>query len=116
MKESQNGSSTGKWVLLAIGLLVIVTIGIYLSTGRGYGKVSDRSYKVATALYGACLSKNEARLEKISQLIVDDEGTEEPIPSHERVWLETIVEQAQDGNWESAAKSSKRMMEDQVEY
>jgi len=116
MKDSQNGSSVGKWVLLAIGLLVMVTIGIYLSVGRGYGKVSDRSYKVATALYGACLSKNEARLEAVSKLIVDDEGADESIPSHEREWLTSIVEQAQDGNWESAAKSSKRMMEDQVEY
>jgi len=114
MNKSQQNSSTGKWILLAVGLLVIV--GIYLSTGRGYGKVTDRSYKVATALYGACLSKSEERLEKVSLLIVDDEGVDEPIPSHERAWLEAIVEQAQDGNWESAAKSSKRMMEDQVEY
>ncbi len=114
MKRPKPESSAGKWILLAVGLLVIV--GIYLISGRGYGKVSERSYKVATALYGACLSKSEARLEAISQLIVDDKDTEEPIPSHELAWLTSIVEQAQDGNWESAARSSKRMMEDQVEY
>ena len=116
MKEAKADSSTGRWILLPIGLMVMVVIGIYLTTGRGYGKVTDRSYKVATALYGACLSKSDARLEKISLLIIDDESTEEPIPSHERAWLTAIVEQAQDGKWESAAKSSKRMMEDQVEY
>ena len=115
MKDSKASSSTGKWILLATGLLV-VTVGIYLSSGRGYGKVSDRSYKVATALYGACLSKNEARLEKIGELIVDEEGVDEPIPSHERAWLTSIVERAQEGDWASAAQSSKRMMEDQVEY
>lgn len=114
MKNSNANNSAGKWIVLAIGLLVI--IGIYLSSGRGYGKVSDRSYKVATALYSACLSKSEARLEKVSQLIGDDKGTDEPIPSHERVWLTSIVEQAQDGDWASAAQASKRMMEDQVEY
>ena len=114
MKDSKVNNSVGKWILLAIGLLVIV--GIYLSSGRGYGKVSDRSYKVATALYSACLSKSEARLEKVSQLIVDDEDTDQPIPSHERAWLTSIVEQAQGGDWAAAAQSSKRMMEDQVEY
>ena len=114
MKNTQEKSSIGKWILAAIALLVIV--GIYLSSGRGYGKVTDRSYKVATALYGACLSKSEERLEKVSLLIVDDEGVDAPIPSHERAWLTSIVEQAQNGDWESAAQSSKRMMEDQVEY
>jgi len=101
MKDSKENRSALKWILLAIVLLV--GIGIYLSTGRGYGKVSDRSYKVATALYSACLSKSEARLEAVSKLIVDDESGEQPIPSHEREWLTSIIEQAQDGNWESAA-------------
>jgi len=101
---------------LFVGVSLLLLVGMLFTTGCGYGKVSDRSYKVATALYGACLSKSEARLEKISQLIVQDETTEEPIPSHELVWLESIVEQAQEGNWESAAQSCKRMMKDQVEY
>ena len=114
MKDSKANNSAGKWIVLAIGLLVV--IGIYLSSGRGYGKVSDRAYKVATALYSACLCKSEARLEKVSQLIANDESIDQPIPSHERAWLASIVEQAQEGDWAAAAQSSRRMMEDQVEY
>ena len=107
----------GKWILLAVGLLIIIA-AIYLSSTRGYGKVSDRSYKIATALYGACLSKSEARLETIGQLISDasEDSSDEPIPNRERAWLNSILQQAQDGDWESAAESCKRMMEDQVEY
>lgn len=114
MNQYENQNSPRVWIFLAI--VALVAVAIYLSLGRGYGKVSPRSYKVATALYGACLSKSEARLEKISQLIVDDEATDEPIPDHEATWLTSIVEQAKNGDWESAAQSSKRMMEDQVEY
>jgi hypothetical protein len=112
VKDSQN-SSVVKWIVLAVALLVVVAI--FFSMGRGYGKVSDRSYKYATALYSACLSESGERLEKISELIEKD-TIEELIPSHELKWLTAIVEQAQNGDWKSAAQSSKRMMEDQVEY
>ena len=114
MKNSQQSGSLSKWIFVAIGVLVI--IGIYLGSNRGYGKVSDRSYKVATALYGVCLSQNEERLEKVSLLLVDTADGEDSIPSHERAWLTSIVQTARNGNWESAAKASKRMMEDQVVY
>lgn len=112
MKNSHS-SSVVRWIVLAVALSVVV--GVYFSMGRGYGKVSDRSYKYATALYSVCLSKSGERLEKVSALIEKD-TVDELIPSHEHGWLASIVGRAQDGDWESAAKSSKRMMEDQVEY
>jgi hypothetical protein len=38
------------------------------------------------------------------------------ISAEERKWLDAMIATARDGRWESAAKSARRMMEDQVQH
>ena len=45
-----------------------------------------------------------------------DESDDLSLPSNERIWIEKIIKLARSGDWKSAAKKAKRMMEDQVKY
>ena len=65
-----------------------------------------------------CLAKSDARLESIEGLLDEDADREHTpgVSQDERRWLESMIQTARDGDWESAAKSARRMMEDQVEY
>ena len=83
---------------------------------RGYGKVSPDAYEVSKALYGACLAKNEQRLQALDVLLDGDADGSFTVSEAERKWLEAMIDTAKDGDWKAAAQSARRMMEDQVEY
>lgn len=103
-------------------VLVVVTLfvaGVAYWCNSGYGKVSHDAYEVAKALYGACLSRSDERVNQVAMLLeeadeVSASGSIE-INDTERRWLNTMISTAREGNWKSAAKSARRMMEDQVE-
>ena len=101
-------------ILVAVVFLVT---GIIYWCSSGYGKVSDDAYAVAKTLVGTCLAKSDERLEKVVSLLEGD-GENEPleITDRERQWLESMIQKARNGDWESAANSARQMMEDQVEY
>ena len=103
------------WPILGV---MVIGAAIMVWFSQGYGKVSPRAYEVSTALYGACLAKSDARLESIEGLLDEGAETEDAstVSEDERRWLESMIRTARDGDWESAAKSARRMMEDQVEY
>lgn len=105
-------------LLLPILGVILIGAAIMFCSSQGYGKVSPRAYEVSTALYGACLAKSDARLESIEGLLDEDAEAEDAstVSEDERRWLESMIRTARDGDWESAAKSARRMMEDQVEY
>lgn len=101
-------------VLLCVALLVG---GIAWWLNSGYGEVSGDAYEVAKALYGTCLAEDEDRLERVTVLLEEqnDEDTERlAITPKERRWLESMIDTARKGDWKSAARSARRMMEDQV--
>lgn len=99
-----------------LAIFLIATASIYLIANRGYGKVSRESYDMATAIYGACLAKSEPRVEKVEQLILASDGSaNDPMTKQERQWLIGIIQKAKNGNWDSAANSARRIMEDQIE-
>lgn len=104
MKRNFNISN----VLILIACLFCVTLGC-----TGYGKVSDRTYELAKALYSICNAKDEQRLAKIRTMI-SDEKSGVAMTSREIDWLEDIVEQAAAGKWESAAAKARQLMEDQA--
>ena len=64
------------------------------------------------ALYSACQSKNDERLNRIENLL--SEASE--MPENERRWVEAIIAQARNNDWKAAANDARRMMEDQVKY
>lgn len=104
--------STGKKLVLALFAIVLILVCSWWMN-RGYGTVSQQTYEFSKAIYGACLAKSEQRLDKIEQLMDDPSNAE--LPSHERTWLDAIISNARAGNWESAAKKARSMMEDQAQ-
>lgn len=117
MTRTNNSSSwrTVIGIVLVCGLVLVS----YLSFNRGYGKVSYPTYQVATALYSACLSKSEARVDQIKSLLEDEGNPQEfdiaSITDKERVWLSAIIRKAKSSDWESAAAEAKRMLDDQLQ-
>jgi hypothetical protein len=111
----KSNASTGKLAFALPVLILLASVGAFLFN-RGYGKVSPDAYEVSKALYGACLAKNEDRLEAVELLL--DRQTEKQIVlnAKERRWIESMIDAARSGDWESASKSARRMMEDQVEH
>ena len=105
-----------KLILSGVFFLALVVGGVFYWSTGGYGEVSPDAYKVATALYGTCLSKNEARLDSVTEMLDGDHEQSLEITPTERDWLESMVRTARDGSWNSAAKSARRMMEDQIKY
>ena len=95
---------------LHIGLLLI-SFGI---VGCGYGEVSQRGYKHATALYAICNRRDAARLDTYAELAENDFLMGE-ISEQEASWIRAIVAQARDGEWEAACDEVRQVMEDQVE-
>jgi hypothetical protein len=119
--------------------LLLVSCGFLIGCG-GYGKVSPGAYQSATALFSACKAKTNDRLDKVEAFIQQQPVLSEadladsatnvdhkqktgaplpadlPITATEKSWLQQIIADARQGNWESAAKSCRRIMEDQVEY
>ena len=107
-----------KHVGLTVGLMVAVVVIVMILMfflNRGYGKVSHEAYQVATALYGACLSKSAPRIEKIQELLHGGsaEFDATSISPREKQWLIEVVRQAQESQWGAAAAAAKRMMVDQ---
>jgi hypothetical protein len=86
--------------------------------GGGFGEVSQDAYQVAQALYGCCLAKSERHLDAVEAMLESDGSGDQPlqISAEERKWLDAMIATARDGRWESAAKSARRMMENQVQH
>lgn len=94
---------------------VLVIIVLAVIWNRGYGPVSYPAYKMATALYGACLVKSEPRIDAIEVLLEEGgDGFEvEKISPQERKWLQAIIDAAQTDDWQTASANAKRLMEAQ---
>lgn len=95
---------------IAGALLTIVTAS---GCGR-YGNVNAAAYDSATALYSISNRKAEDKLPVMIEQI-HAAKTAGDLSQQEAEWLEEIVGDARDGNWESAANASRRMMEEQVD-
>lgn len=107
---------------------VAVLIGGWMWLNAGYGKISYPAYQTATALYGACLAKSDARVAKVRRLISrtsTSDGADDneagpadldlsKITYQEHAWLRSIITQAENGRWEAAAAAAKQMMDEQI--
>lgn len=93
-------------------LLLAITASVAIS-GCGYGEISDNAYDLATATYGACMAQDMARIERVKKML-EDEAFAAGLTTSEIGWFELIIDDAQNEDWETAASSAKRMLEDQV--
>ncbi|MCA9074724.1 MAG: hypothetical protein KDA93_06810 [Planctomycetaceae bacterium] len=97
--------------LASQGLLAVVLA--FCLIGCGYPEVSPKSYELATALYSACNRRSEEHLAKVSDLM-ETHAKSGDITNREFEWLQAIVEQAEEGDWEAAASEARQIMNDQV--
>lgn len=99
--------------LIGVSAIVMVAAIVWLLS-RGYGKTSAEGYRYATALFSACNQQDKARLRKISELISSANEAGELEPDESR-WLQDIVDRGLAGDWDSASRNVRRLMEAQQE-
>jgi len=104
-----------KIALPIVGVLLLGAAILFWSS-RGYGKVSPNAYSVSKALVGACQAKDSDRLNAVEALLEPDADEPLELSDTERRWLTSMIGTARGGDWKSAAKAARRMMEDQIEY
>lgn len=97
---------------VSFGVFLLVEAVVVCGCG-GAGSVGPRAYDLAQALNSACNLRNAARLEAIEAMI-DDSLQQEEITAHEADCLSNIVDQAQDGEWQSAEQSARGILLEQV--
>ncbi len=97
-----------------VAVIAISGFLVWCFGNPGYGKVGDKTYQFATAIYGACLAKSQTRIETIEQLLQADRDGDDPISEVEEGWLKEIIDLAKNDQWDSGAAKAKMMMNDQV--
>ena len=98
------------WNKLQITFVVMTLLAF---SGCGYPEVSPKTYEISKALYSVCNQKSEERLAAVEKLIQSSLEQNE-INDSEAQWLNGIIKQAREGNWEAAMQESRQMMEDQA--
>jgi len=91
-----------------------ILLGV-MAVGCGYGEVSPQTYELAKAIYNVCNRQQTEKLPVVAGLI-DSSLEEGKITEQEAGWLRDLIQQAEQGDWETATQKSRRMMEDQVKY
>ena len=99
------------WLLGGVALVLIVGVVWWWNTEPP--KVSDNGYQYAMALVSICSRKDAEGLSAILEKIEQAESAGE-IPSKDAQRLVSIAETAQSGNWDSASRSIRKLMEQQV--
>ena len=94
-------------------ILTILLLSLSLVAGCGYGEVSPTTYELAKSLYNISNRRLPGKLATAKAKIATarEDGD---ISKKEAQWLNTIIAQAEQDNWQRAMKSARRMMEDQV--
>lgn len=93
-------------------LALLITMAV-LFTGCGYGEISPAAYDYSMAMYAISNRQATDKLDGVSQQIEASLAAGE-LTAREAAWLEDIIQDGRRGEWKSAAKASRRMMEDQV--
>ncbi len=86
-----------------------------LSVGcSDYQGISPTAYQYAKALYNVTNRRRSEKLDQVSNLIATSQQDGQ-ITGQEAEWLESIIEDARDGEWHTAQQVARQMMSDQVE-
>ncbi len=81
---------------------------------QSYGEISEHGFELSMSLYSACNRHDTVRITRIEELISLGLAAGN-LQSREGVWLQNIVNRAKAGRWESASKSLRRLMNDQIQ-
>lgn len=97
-----------RWTAGALAIILLAPLA-----GCGYGEVSGAAYDYAMALYSITNRRAEAKLDGVESQIAAaaDQGE---ISAQEAEWLLEIVGDARRGEWRTANRAARRMMEDQI--
>jgi len=90
-------------------------ISVILLSGCSYGEVSGNTYEYAKALYSICNRHDAEGLEKAS-LQIAAAKSEGEITEQEAKWLQDIIADARNEQWEDAMQECRQMMEDQIRH
>lgn len=98
------------------GALVLLVGGIaYWMLNRPYGSTGEQAYAYATALFMACNQQDAAKLQQVSAMIESD--TEQGrLSQQESKWLMEVIACGLDGDWETANRQVRQLMEAQIDH
>jgi len=99
-------------ILLAVLAIVCIGLAYYLFSGS-YGETSERGYNHAMTLISACNLKDLERVLRIQSTIAADVQSQSIAPAEAR-WLNAIVDHALSGDWETASRQVRKLMNAQV--
>lgn len=100
-----------KALCTAIGLLLIPFL--IITQGCGYGEVNPHTTEYAKAIYSIANLQKSERI-TLAREQIEKDVTEGKLPSAEAKLLYDMLDKAEAGNWESAMKDSRAMMEAQI--
>ena len=93
--------------------IMMLLVAMVLPGCQGYGDVSSEVYDCAQALYSICNRRDQKRLEQLRERI-ETARQQAEISDKEAEWLLDIILDAGKGEWETACRSARRLLEDQV--
>ena len=97
-----------------VASVAVICLGIaWLFFSGSYGETSDRAYDHAMALISACNLKDVERVQRIQSTIAADEESQ-TLAAKEARWLNGIIDQALKGEWETASRQVRKLMNAQV--
>lgn len=97
---------------MSVVLIVAVIVGIRGCSG--YGEVNQLTFQHAKALYAACNSRQQQRLNACAALISEAESSGQ-ISATEAGYLRDIVAIAKAEKWEEAQAMARQLMTDQAD-
>ena len=92
---------------------LIVFAVFLLAVGCGYREIGPTGYEFAKALYSVCNQKSADRLDTISAQVVAA-SEDEQLNRYEARTLHAIIDDAQQGEWETAQRATRALMKAQV--
>lgn len=97
-----------------LGWPLFLCAGVLMLGGcTRYGPTSAAGYQYATALYSVCNLEDAERLKRLREMVEADRDAEKITPQEAR-WVGAILDQAAAGDWETAKRKSRKLMEDQL--
>lgn len=109
--KSADASTRIWWIAIAFCLASVIVLVIYLTSG--YGEVSTQAYQYARSLYTVCNQKDNARLEKVVQMIEADHKSQK-LSDRDHNYLMGLVQMAKNGKWNDAQERIRSLLEAQV--
>lgn len=92
----------------------ILVLSLVLGTGCGSNPtLSQPGYKQALAVFNAVSRKDEVAISKLHDIITKSKSDSE-VPASEADILLAVIENAKQGNWESATARMRKLLEKQA--